>query len=182
MDALTQAFAEVYAQVEAEGWEEVLRRFGFDPLEVQDLVDAADRRDWDRATMACSCLVMGSIHEQGLQSAADALVGELEGGGIREEEFRVVWRREGLSRRVKLFQRREAAERKSLRLQGVFLSEPVVDPDGFVCCDGCEDGCGGLTNAQLRAQTRVMYEGLPPLVEGPRIEVREVGDWEMALP
>lgn len=67
-----QVFAELYAQVEADGWPETLSRYGFDPIEVADLADAAERRDWDRRTMACACLIMGALHEQGVQATAES--------------------------------------------------------------------------------------------------------------
>lgn len=71
--------AEVHVQVERDGWEVVLRRFGFDPMEVGDAMAAAARRD--APTMLCVGLVAGSLHEQNISAEVERLTeGDDDGG------------------------------------------------------------------------------------------------------
>ena len=94
-----------------------------------------------------------------------------------KQEYRVVWKREGCSKRTKKFAQKKYADR-FVRL----LSDPEpwkaygYKGDDYVCCHGERDecGCGGMTYAESFNQKR---EGLPKLLEV-KIEQREVGSWE----
>lgn len=81
-------------------------------------------------------------------------------------EFRVLWRREGLSRRTKLFQRRDAAERWMLRLEGRMAEVTGLDPDA--------DAGDGRCNQSVWDDMAVR---LPPLIEL-ALHERPVGEWE----
>lgn len=93
-------------------------------------------------------------------------------------EYRVTWQRDGLPKRRKLYQRRDAAERWIRRLGQEGYAD--VDPDDFACCSGFDQGvqvcgCNGLTNAEAWEQT---YAKMPRLVGPPVFESRVVGEWE----
>jgi hypothetical protein len=109
-------------------------------------------------------------------------------------EYRLIWRRESGyvydhetgaddyddspgPLRSRIYQRRAPAERLALILQGRMAEATGLDPDDFACCSGWECGCGGKTNAEVWAEKA---EEIPPLVEGPTIQRREVGKWEAA--
>lgn len=92
-------------------------------------------------------------------------------------EYRVRWRREGLRPATKRYATREAAERWALIVQGRMQEATDKDPDDYACCPGgyadmC--GCYGRTNAQVWAQRTAE---VPPLIEGPVIQTRPVGEW-----
>jgi hypothetical protein len=90
-------------------------------------------------------------------------------------EYRVTWQRQGLSRRSVLRQSAEAAERYTQLLRGQMQElHPDRDPDDYTCCDGSQDGCGGLT---WREEWDRRSQQVPPLVLL-RIDSREVGEWE----
>lgn len=105
-------------------------------------------------------------------------------------EYRVIWRREvgssyssetgyeyddspgGL--RSRIYQRPIYARRLALILRGAMAEALDLDPDDFACCSGRDCGCGGLTNQQVWDKKA---ENIPPLVEGPTIQRRTVGEW-----
>lgn len=66
-----------------------------------------------------------------------------------KKEYRVRWRRQGRGQSTTIYQSHSSAYRKA---QGILALEAVKDETSF--------------------------ENMPPLVEGPVIEVRPVGDWE----
>ena len=94
-------------------------------------------------------------------------------------EYRVVWKREGVRRKVKRFASLKLAQRKMLLLG----PEPWLgaseygkrDPERLNCCSGHECACGGLTVREWWEQL-----GLPKL-EYMHIERREVGKWLSGL-
>lgn len=92
-------------------------------------------------------------------------------------EYRVVWQREGLRRATKLYQTRKAAERWAFLVQGRMAEVTGDDPEDYGCCDGYMCGCSGKTNRELWAERAA---GIPPLIAGPEIESREVGEWAPA--
>jgi hypothetical protein len=115
----------------------------------------------------------------------------------RSKEYRVIWRRErgevyehntgatayddspgGLHSRI--YQRRRPAERLALIVAGTIdgmAKATGIDPDDYACCSGRECGCGGLRNRDVWAKRIAEF---PRLIEGPTIQVREVGEWEPA--
>lgn len=91
---------------------------------------------------------------------------------VSRTEFRVVWQREGFTKRSKRFRSRAQAERKALILQGRVAEATGEDPNAYACCPGTRDywcGCGGITKGEAWAQTA---RQVPPLVYGPVIETR----------
>lgn len=90
-------------------------------------------------------------------------------------EYRVVWQREGLSRRTALRQTLAGAERLALVLQGRMEEATGRSRDELACCSGRECSCGGETLGEAwEARTRQ----IPSLVAVPLIESRKVGPWE----
>ncbi len=87
-------------------------------------------------------------------------------------EYRVTWQREGLPKKRRLYQRRDAAEKFVRLLRGE--SRAAEDPDAFACCSGYDCGCGGVTNAEA---WEARYGDMPRLVIGPVLASRPVGDW-----
>lgn len=94
-------------------------------------------------------------------------------------EYRVTWQRQGMARpRSRLYQTERGARRLVAKLNGEVLDWPDYSdkgPDDYWCCDqsyGCN--CGGLTVAERVARD---HADVPPMVFGPVIEVRPVGDW-----
>jgi hypothetical protein len=87
-------------------------------------------------------------------------------------EYRVVWQREGLTKRTVRYRSRAQALSKALVLQGRMWEVTDEDPDGYACCSdmGGFCGCGGITNA---AKWRQRTAEVPPLVFGPIIQTRE---------
>lgn len=93
-------------------------------------------------------------------------------------EYRVIWKREGMRVKRKRYANRVMAER-FLKILG---PEPWTafqsrwnrkGPDDLLCCDGHECGCGGVTVRQHHEEAR---KTIPP-IEWVRIEQREVGKW-----
>jgi hypothetical protein len=78
-------------------------------------------------------------------------------------EFRVVWKREGQSRKRKLYQTRAAAESFVHLLRTSSSEEPPYDYDGSI----------GYPDGQWERMTAT-------LVEGPVLESRPVGEWVAA--
>ena len=107
----------------------------------------------------------------------------LGGGGVKE--YRVKWRREDAGRaNTRIYQSEPPARRLALILEGRWGEAfPDTDPNEVACCGGGDmepfaEGncsCGGKTNAEVWAER---HEQFPPLVDGPHIESREVGDWK----
>ena len=91
-------------------------------------------------------------------------------GAVRRTEFRVIWQREGVTRRSVRFRSRAQAERKALILQGCMVEATGEDPNDYACCSGRECGCRGVTKAQAWAERA---DQVPPLVYGPVIQTRE---------
>lgn len=96
-----------------------------------------------------------------------------------QREYRVRWRREDHRRaHTMIFQSRPPAARRVLILEGRLAEAfPSTNPDDLACCSGgpyCD--CGGKTVAEAWAER---HEQFPPLVEGPTIESRKVGEWEV---
>lgn len=91
------------------------------------------------------------------------------------KEYRVIWKREGLSQRSRRFVQKKFANRWLMLLT---VPEPWdlfdLDGDDYVCCSGHECGCGGQTVRQSFNKRR---EGLPKLINY-GIQEREVGKWE----
>ncbi len=92
-----------------------------------------------------------------------------------QHEYRVTWQRKGLSKRRKLYQRRDAAEKWMRRLTAESFANE--NPDDYACCSGYYCGCGGISNAEAWEQ---QYGQMPRLVIGPTLESRPVGDWTAA--
>jgi hypothetical protein len=91
-------------------------------------------------------------------------------------EWRLSWRRQGLSRRYLLRQSEEACQRYLLRLQGRMEElHPEVDPEHYVCCEDERCTCGA--RATYAAEWARRGATVPPLVYW-RIDSREVGAWE----
>ena len=89
-------------------------------------------------------------------------------------EYRVVWQREGLGRKVAIRQTLAGAEKLSLTLQGRIEEATGYPAEAYACCGGDDCSCGGETNAEMWARKSRM---LPPLVVVPVIEARKVGPW-----
>ena len=90
-------------------------------------------------------------------------------------EYRVVWQREGLRRKVKRYATLRAAERFMVLLGPEPWSALGKSPDALWCCSGyeCECGCGGTTVRQLSDEQR---KRMPALLSV-QMETREVGAW-----
>ena len=100
-------------------------------------------------------------------------------------EYRVVWQRQGLSRRQKIRGTLKSAERYARMLAGdVPDILPNKDPNDTACCLGYECGCRGETVAHAREEHRQRmkqrYADQPPLVLGPLIYRRKVEEWELS--
>lgn len=86
-------------------------------------------------------------------------------------EYRVTWQRQGMGRpKWRLLQSERAARRLALMLQGRVAEALGVDPE-----DGCYHCDYTRSVADCAAQ---QHERFPPLIFGPRIESRPVGEWE----
>jgi hypothetical protein len=92
-------------------------------------------------------------------------------------EFRVRWQREGEGRCSKLYQSEQMARRWCMKLEGRMEELTGLNPDDFACCSGAECGCGGALNRDVWEQEAAKY---PPLVFGPVVDTREVGDWQQS--
>lgn len=89
-----------------------------------------------------------------------------------QREYRLSWQRAGLRPKYRIYQTRKGAEAFAAVLRGE--SRAAEDPDAFACCSGYECGCRGLTKAEAWEE---QYGDMPPLVSGPTLESRPVGDW-----
>jgi len=92
------------------------------------------------------------------------------------KEYRVIWQREGSTKKRKVFQSKTGANRWFRLLTD---KEPpwnlynIADPDEVDCCDGNECGCGGVTFREIFAKKS---EGLAKIIHS-EIQSREVGEW-----
>lgn len=106
-------------------------------------------------------------------------------------EYRLIWRRESGDvydpdtgawdhddspgpLRSRIYQRQAPARRLALILQGRMAEATGEDPDDFACCSGHECGCGGELKRDVWAKRGAE---IPPLIEGPTIQRRTVGEW-----
>ena len=89
-------------------------------------------------------------------------------------EYRVIWKRKGLSRKFRPFARLEFAKRYSMLLGPEPWKYSNNDPDDYKCCSGFECSCGGQT---WREESEYRNKNQPP-IEFLLIERRHVGDWE----
>lgn len=93
-------------------------------------------------------------------------------------EYRLVTKREGQDPRVRIYRTLKGAQRRLL----LYGPEPWLfwgkGPDGLVCCDGWECGCGGDTYRERTAQIREHC----PALECARIEQRRVSSWKPVEP
>jgi hypothetical protein len=100
---------------------------------------------------------------------------------VAEVEYRVVWQRQGLSRKTKTYKRLATADRRRLLLSGTpderFAALGIADPDSPMCCSGYECGCGGTT---YRESDALYIAGMPQL-EYAVIEERKVAPWVAVL-
>lgn len=98
-------------------------------------------------------------------------------------EFRVRWRRDfHSSDQTRIYQSRKAAERRALFVEGRMAEATGDDPEALACgrcdCPTVGDdfayGCKDVTNAENWER---LGRDIPRLVDGPHIEVRDVGPW-----
>lgn len=88
-------------------------------------------------------------------------------------EYRVVWQREGQARKTKRYATLFGAERYVVLLGPEPWRAHRQNPDALACCDGRDDGCGGLT---VRESYLAHRKDMPPVVSV-AIERRVVGVW-----
>ena len=91
-----------------------------------------------------------------------------------KQQFRVVWKREGSSQRVRVYSSLKKAE----RFMQIFGSEPwkaygIENPDTYICCNGQECGCGG----QIWRDKLTPPESMPEL-KSVKLQSRTVGEWK----
>jgi len=95
------------------------------------------------------------------------------GPGAAGVQYRVVWKREGLRPKRRVFARRGTADKFLL----LFGPEPWrylgKEPDEYVCCSGYQCGCGGETHRKHDEAVRATL----PKLEWVRVESRPVGAW-----
>lgn len=100
---------------------------------------------------------------------------------LRERrEYRVVWKRENLRQKHKLYATEKASRRFLLLLgdEPWKVTHPGKSPDEPSCCDGYMCGCEGKTIRERHDEVRVNM----PKLEWVRLEGREVGTWEPVAP
>lgn len=90
-------------------------------------------------------------------------------------QYRVVWKRKGLSEKKKRYERLAFAQRFVTLLGPEPWKALGRDPDERFCCSGRECGCGGVTVREHFLQHRESY----PALEYVRIDQREIrlGAW-----
>lgn len=92
------------------------------------------------------------------------------------KEYRVVWKREGCGRRVKIFALLKSAERRvSLMTSDKPWEAFGKKAEEYNCCSGRECGCGGQTVEQTFNQVR---SSIPKLIFV-EIEERPIGSWSV---
>jgi hypothetical protein len=84
-------------------------------------------------------------------------------------EYRVGWKREGRRRKWVSFVTLAAAERRVARIAG------ETDADLHWMCDERHGYTAGGPDGPF-------YSCMPPVIEGPTVEVRSVGPWEKVPP
>jgi hypothetical protein len=93
-------------------------------------------------------------------------------------EYSVIYRRKGMHSKRVVYKHRGSADRRLALLTHPRPWEPLdQNPDAYVCCDGYECGCRGVT---VREDHEDIRKRLPPL-EYVRLESREVGEWRPEL-
>jgi len=89
-------------------------------------------------------------------------------------EYRVVWKREDMSVKRKIFQTVKAAKRYITLLTSEKPWEAFgLDGESLLCCSGHECGCGGIT---VRDSFQAKTNGVPNLTFV-RMDYRRVGPW-----
>jgi hypothetical protein len=86
---------------------------------------------------------------------------------VMKTEYRVIWKREGLRRKVRRFQYLPTAEKHV-----AYLTDPNLDPH-YRCPDEGPHGYDTTIGGELTFESTC----LPPIIEGPVIEQRPVGLW-----
>lgn len=94
-------------------------------------------------------------------------------------QYRVRWQRLGMSRaKVRMYETEDAARRCALKLQGRMAEAyPDLDPEDTWCCATSNYACpcGGETYVERWKRESAL---VPPLVLGPEVDSREVGEWK----
>lgn len=94
-------------------------------------------------------------------------------------QYRVKWKRvDSRVKRVNYVSRKRAENRLLLLTSDEPWLAMGKSPDEFVCCDGYECGCSGMT---IREESDRLRAAMPAL-EYARIECREVGPWTQPEP
>jgi hypothetical protein len=89
-------------------------------------------------------------------------------------EFRLVWKREGLTRKEKRWSKLASAEKYRNFLTSDKPWEVFgLEANAYSCCSGFECGCGGARVKDIFLQRS---KGMPKIVYA-KMESREVGDW-----
>ena len=88
-------------------------------------------------------------------------------------EYRVVWSREGIGRKVKRFATLKMATRRMILLGPKPWMAYTNDHNSLWCCNGYQCNCGGLTAQAYFEKMRDSY----PKVESVHIESRSIGEW-----
>ena len=92
-------------------------------------------------------------------------------------EYRVKWKRAGLSPKRTRYTSLKAAQRKLGLLTSaepwLYYGAGLDAPDDWHCCSGHECGCGGIT---VRQQCEALRRDMPPL-EYAKLDMRPVGEW-----
>lgn len=93
-----------------------------------------------------------------------------------QTEYRVVWKRDGLTEKKKRYMNLVRAKRFVTLLGPEPWIALGLDPDQYFCCSGRECGCGGTT---VREHSEIQRKDIPA-IEWVRIEKRKiaVGQWE----
>ena len=87
-------------------------------------------------------------------------------------EYRLVWKRNGVSVRQRKFTRLASAEKYQLLLGKEPWKYGGQSGDDYKCCSGMECGCGGITWKEHSEKMEL------PEIEFTRIDKREVSDWQ----
>lgn len=91
-----------------------------------------------------------------------------------KKEYRVVWKREGLKKKIKRYSNYKSAFKWTLLLgptPWLYFGKEELKK---WCCSGNECACGGFT---CKEYAESVANGMPK-IEYIRIEEREVGEWK----
>ncbi len=88
-------------------------------------------------------------------------------------QYRVIWKREGIRRKTRTYATRKAAERWMILLGPEPWKYVDLPPDEVSCCDGYQCDCQG---ASVREMFEADRKKIPPL-EYLTLEKRPVGQW-----